>query len=393
VSFRPGRVLWTASAAQASVSFVIFGLPAIGPELRERYGLSLAALGAVLTATVLGSGLAVIAFAAAVERFGPRPCVAAGSALGAAGLLLAAFASSAPALAAGLLVSGVGLAVVPLAGTRVLFELYDPGRRAWALGMRQTAGPVGGALAALAIPLLERLGGVRLPLLIAALAVGASGAAFVPVAGGGRRPAAVPFQLRRVLTAPGMLRLLASAVCFIVALQAVLTFTVTSVRAAGLSAFVAGATLFAVNATAIVSRPFWGMVADRDDGRRRVRTLVEVGILAAAGALIFALARHTGPWLVITGGALLGFGAFGWNAIVYVIAGEGASPRLASQAVSVALTVVMISSALCTAPLGAVADRFGWDAFWLATAAIALAGAALAAGLTSRFPRDFAARP
>jgi hypothetical protein len=37
-----------AAAAQASVSIVAFGLPAVGPDLREAYGLSLTMLGAAL---------------------------------------------------------------------------------------------------------------------------------------------------------------------------------------------------------------------------------------------------------------------------------------------------------------------------------------------------------
>jgi hypothetical protein len=48
-------VLVGASAAQAAVAYVGFGLPVIGPQLRGEYGLSLAELGAVLTATLLGA--------------------------------------------------------------------------------------------------------------------------------------------------------------------------------------------------------------------------------------------------------------------------------------------------------------------------------------------------
>jgi len=60
-------VLIVASAAQAAVSFVSFGLPAIGPELRHEYGLSLPALGAVLTANFLGAGIALIPAGVAIE--------------------------------------------------------------------------------------------------------------------------------------------------------------------------------------------------------------------------------------------------------------------------------------------------------------------------------------
>ena len=58
---RSARVVLTAaSAAQVTVSFVNFGLPAIGPQLRDEFGLGLPGLGAVLTAGFLGSGLSLL---------------------------------------------------------------------------------------------------------------------------------------------------------------------------------------------------------------------------------------------------------------------------------------------------------------------------------------------
>jgi hypothetical protein len=52
-----------------------------------------------------------------------------------------------------------------------------------------------------------------------------------------------------------------------------------------------------------------------------------------------------------------------------------------ASAAQVAVTVVFGLSALATPPLGALAQRAGWDAFWLTTAALALAGSAVAATL------------
>src|SRR3954452_70294 len=101
----PALVLAAAAAAQASVSFVTYGLPAIGPQLREQFHLSLAGLGAVLTANLFGSGLALVAAGVAIERFGARASTFAGTALGVGGLLAAAFSGSAAVLFAALFVS------------------------------------------------------------------------------------------------------------------------------------------------------------------------------------------------------------------------------------------------------------------------------------------------
>ena len=50
-----------------------------------------------------------------------------------------------------------------------------------------------------------------------------------------------------------------------------------------------------------------------------------------------------------------------------------------------AATVVFLLSGVVTPVLGAVVDVAGWDALWLTTAALATAGALLAAGLRRPF--------
>jgi MFS family permease len=380
-------VLTGACAAQAAVSFVSFGLPAIGPQLRHAYGLSLPELGAVLTANLLGAGLALIAAGVAVDRFGSRAAMLAGTAPASVGLAVAAQAHSGALLFAGLLVSGTGSAVVPVAGAGALFRVYGPARRAWALGVRQMAVPLGGTVSAVSLPGLEAAGGVRLALLVAAGIVGATGVAFALLLGAeARQPVRSARAFRNILRAPGMRRLLLVACFYIVVLQALITYTVPAVRAAGLSSFSASATYFAVNLTAMVARVVWGHVADRGGGARRVRTLVETGAMAAVGAVFFTVALHAGAAAVLPAALLFSFGALGWNAILYVSAGERAPAELAGRSFAVAATVVFVVSAICTPPLGALAAHAGWDAFWLTTAGLAVVGALIAAYLPRGLP-------
>jgi MFS family permease len=380
-------VLVGASAAQAAVSFVGFGLPAIGPQLREAYGLSLPELGAVLTANVLGAGVALILTGMLVDRFGTRAAVLGGTALATAGLVAAAFSSSKALLFVSLFVSGAGSAAVPVGGAGSLLRAYPPARRGRALGVRQMAVPLGGTLAAATLPALDAAGGVMLVLLIAAAIVGMTGVAFALVAGHDASPRMpAPRALRSILDAPGMRRLLLVACFYIVVLQAVLAYIVPSARAAGLSAFAASVTYFAINLTAMVARIVWGGAADRGGGARRVRTLVETGVTAAVGALLFTLALHAGPVATVLAAVVFGFGALGWNAIVYVTAGERAPAGLATRSFAVAATVVFVVSALCAPPLGALAARAGWDVFWITTAALAATGAAIALRLPRTLP-------
>jgi MFS family permease len=373
-------VLIAAAAAQVAVSFVTFGLPAIGPQLGEELGLGLPGLGAVLTAAFLGSGLSLLGTGVAVERLGSRAAVAVGTLLGAAALAVAAGADTAASFAIALVVFGVGSSVVTIAGVGVLFRAYPAERRAWALGVRQMAVPLGGMLGALLVPALESAGGVTAVLLSAAAAVGLTGAAFALVADSVRSVGHVG-GFGTILRAQGMQRLLIVAALYILVLQAALVYALPAARAAGLSALAAGATFFAIQAAAGVARVVWGRIADRNAGGRRTRTLADAGVVAAAGAMLFAGALHQGAALAVPAAVVLGFGALGWNALVYVSAGERAPPELAGRSVGVAATVIFALAALWTPPLGALAREAGWDAFWLTVAALALVGSAVAATL------------
>jgi MFS family permease len=379
----PGAVLAAATVAQAAVSLVTFGLPAIGPELRSDYGMSLFELGAVLGAGVLGSGVALVGAGMLVDRVGSRPAILAGTALGSLGLVAAAFVPTTWSLFAAIAVSGVGSSVVPIAGVGALFAVYGPTGRGWALGVRQMAVPLGGVIAAILYPTLHAVGGSELTLLLSALAVAATGVWFALAAPQGTRTSteriARPF--RAIFAGLGMRRLMAVAACYVVVLSALLAYAVPSARAAGHSELTASAAFFAVNIAAMLARIVWGKVADGQQGTRRVRTLIEVGAVAMVGAVVFALALHGPSPLVVAAAFAFAFGALGWNALVYVSAGERVDPTLAARSVSVAATVVFVLGGVSTPLLGALADAAGWTTLWVVTAVTAGVGALLAAGL------------
>jgi MFS family permease len=377
------RVLTSAAVAQTVISFLQFSLFTIGPELRAHYDVGLAGLGLILSATLFGIGIAYLPTGIALDGYGPRVVMLAGTPVAVAGLVAAAFAPSSPTLFAALFLAGVGSSVVPIVGMRALVLAYAVERRAWALGIRQTAVPIGGMLAAVVAPVLVSVGGVRLALLVAAGAVSVAGGALATAVRGeaptAHRAAAAPFWRFRELGTMG--RLLFVAACYTVVLQAVLAYSVPSARAAGIDRLGAAAMFFTVNVAAAVSRVVWGGIADRRGGSLRDRTLVVIGWMAAVGAVAFALALHGGAAAVIVAGALFAFGALGWNGVLYASAAEHGARELAGRSLALAAALVAILAAVATPPLGALAELAGWDAFWLVTAVLAAAGATIAAGL------------
>lgn len=380
-------VLAGATAAQVAVAFINFGLPSVGPALRHAYGLSLPAYGAAVTATLLGAGLSMALWGVIVDRFGSRWTVLAGTGIAVVSVLAAAVSHSSALLIAALFCSGLGTSVIPIAGAGALFKVYGAERRAWALGVRQMAVPLGGTTAAIVLPVVDGAIDVHAVLYLTAALIGATGIGFSLVAEAGDAPGRrlVGFALWRILKVRRMWALFAIAAAYIVPLQASLGYIIPASRDSGLTPFAASAVFVALNASATVCRIIWGRIADGGGGRRRQRTLVEVGLVTAVGALAMVGALHTGSvWVILPVTIVYGFGAFGWNHLVYVSAGEAVPAAQAGQAVSVAATVVFALAALLTPVVGVLADAAGWDPVWLLFAGLAVAGATVAWRLPER---------
>jgi MFS family permease len=377
MSPRPRTTLIIAVIAQAAVSVVQFGLPAIGIEIQNRFDLGPAGFGAVFAAVGLGSAVALIPAGMLVDRFGARPVLLIGAAINFCAYLAASVAPNAALFAAAIFLAGIGSSAVPVAGMSSLLREFPPERRGIALGWRQLAVPMGGAIGAAALPLLAHVGGVRLALIVTAFATASTASVFawLSAAGGG---AARRMRLDGALTARGMRPLLVVGLLYVYALAAALTYIVAAARDDGLSKPEAGALFVVLNISAAASRLVWGRMADRGGGTRRVRTLIEIGMLAAVAKLAMAPVLHVGFVLAVAVTVALGFGCFGWNGVLYVTAGELVGPDRAARAVGVASTMVFGAGALSAPVSGLVAEHAGYDVMWLTAAASSAAGAAFA---------------
>jgi MFS family permease len=377
MSGRARTTLILAVVAQAAVSVVQFGLPAIGLEVRDRFDLGPAGFGAVFAAVGLGSAVALIPTGILVDRFGARPVLLYGAVVNLAAYMVAALAADVRLFAGAIFVAGIGSAAVPVAGMSSLLREFPPDRRGVALGWRQLAVPLGGTVGAATLPLLVHLGGVQLALLASAVMTAVTAAWFAALSPGGGGESR-GLRLDGALTAPGMRPLLVVALLYVFALAATLTYIVPAARDAGLDRAEAGALFVVVNLAAGASRLFWGRIADRAGGTRRARTIAECGLLAAGSALMlpFALGSGLAGAIVVT--AAMGFGGFGWNGVLYVTAGEMVGPGRAGRAVGVASTIVFGCGALAAPLAGGVAQLAGYDAMWLTAAASSACGAVVA---------------
>lgn len=383
------RLLAFAVASQASISIASWGLGALGPEMQAEFDLSAAALGALLAAGFIGNAVVLIPAGTLVDRIGPRAPLIVGGLLSGVALVAAGFAPTTALVGAFLFAFGVVAAFVAVAGTVSVFHGFSTERRGTALGFRQMAVSAGGLAAAVMLPGLAAVGGVRLALVASGVLaatfatlfglVSPRGALHAPTAG--RR-----IDVSGLVRTPGIPRVVAISAAQVTALVAALNFSVPAIRDAGASAPV-GAALFAVvSISAMAARLLWGRVADLDRGTRRRATLRDVGIVTVVGALLYWAAGPIGPAAELPAMFVFAFGAMGANGLLYLIAGELAGPSRAGQAVGLVSMILFGWGALMSPVLGRIADVAGFSVLWPIAAGCGCVSVALTLGLPKPAP-------
>lgn len=162
-------VLSVGMFAQASTSTFFQGLASIGPALRESGGLSLAQLGLILGAPMVGFVVTLLPWGLASDRFDERLVMAVGLTATAGFLLLTSYVSGLWSMCVGLALSGAAGASVNAASGRAVLRWFTRGRRGFAMGLRQTSVPLGAAAAAVMLPALTTSLGVGVGIRVLAM--------------------------------------------------------------------------------------------------------------------------------------------------------------------------------------------------------------------------------
>lgn len=366
-------VLAVGMTAQAGISAVQLGLPAVAPRLRAELGLSLAATGALLAASTAGIIATLLAWGALADRVGERLVVAVGLGGAAGALALGARASGALELGAALALAGALGSSANAASGRAVVGWFDRSQRGLALGLRHMATPAGGAIAAALLPVAAAAGGVDAALLAlaGACAVGSLAAA------AGLRPApAVPEEApaaRGPLRDRAIWRLSLGTACVVLAQIAILSFlALYLVEGRGWSAGPAALVLAAVQAGGGAARVAAGAWSDRRG--RRVEPLRALA-LGAAAALGLAAALLPAPdALAVPALAVAGVLAMAGNGVSFAAAAEMAGPGRVGTALGLQNTVLFVAVAAAPPLFGTAAGLLSWGAAFALAAACPLAG-------------------
>jgi sugar phosphate permease len=161
-------------AQVASVS-AMFGVPLVLPQLREAFGVTTAQAGMLAGLPSLGLLLTLLVWGLVIDRFGERPTMVLSLLLTACALGLLWTASGLWGAVAVLLLVGAVGGPVNAASGRLVLSWFAEGERGLAMGIRQSALPLGVGVSALVLPWAAGawgfVGAMTLPAVLALLAV------------------------------------------------------------------------------------------------------------------------------------------------------------------------------------------------------------------------------
>ncbi len=315
-------ILGAGTLAQASFSTASVGLPALAPEIRSHYGLSLSETGVVLAAIGIGMLCTLLAWGLLADRFDERLVIAAGLVGAGVALGAAGETGSFGSLVGALIAAGALGASVNAASGRAIMSWFPPGELGLALGIRQTAIPIGGALGAALLPVL---GGTRPAFLFlgGSCVAGAIVAAAFMRGTPTREPELELAEIRRPMRDPRMWLLGGGTALYLTAQIGITGFVVLFLHEhRHVSTHAAAGLLAGINVLAIGARIGAGRISDRL--RTRMRPLRAIGISLAIATAAVATLTDAPLAALIPAFAIAGVLSMAWNGLAFAAAAETA---------------------------------------------------------------------
>ena len=352
------------------------------PALRDAHSLSLVQIGVVLDSLWIGTLLTLLPWGLLADRIGERLVLAAGLGLCGVALIEAGYAHGFESLILLLGLAGAAGASVNAASGRAVMQWFPASERGFALGVRQTAIPLGGLISALVLPSL----GLRSAFVfLAALCFG--GALFGVVAIREREGAAEddvlePRGIGATLRDHRLWLLCLASGFYLVAQLAVIGFLVLFLHdERGLSEGAAAGVLAAVQVVAAALRIGGGRWSDRMGSRIEPLRVVGLGsavTLALAAALLSAPLVVLVPAYVVAGGL-----AMAWNGLSFTAAAEIAGRSRSGAALGMQQSALAAAGAIVPPAFAGVVAASSWRVGFAVAAVFPVAGVRLLRPLRS----------
>lgn len=387
---RGRRYRWVVLAAgvfaQASAASVLQGIPSLSPILRSQFSLTLTSLGLVLAASTVGLLLFLVPWGFLADRIGERWVMTVGLLLGAAALVGAALSTSVPALAVSMVSAGAACASVNAASGRAVILWFPRSERGLAMGARQTAIPLGAAVASIARPAAARAWGLGGALLAAAAGCGVGALVvwlFVRDPGtAGDEDGPPPIDAARGGDRKAVLQLCVVSLLLVVPQLTVVGFLVVYlVDGHAMSAAAAAGMLAIVQLGGGAARIGLGAWSDRRGAR-----IAPLQYVATVTGVLFALAvvgELIGGVIAVAVLVLAGFASISWNGLAFTAIGELAEPKRIGLTLGVQNTAVAAGMAITPPLMGIVVESSSWPFAFGAVACVAAIAAVILRSLAA----------
>ena len=341
----------------------INGVAFLIPTLHTEFGLDLARAGLISAMPAFGMVLTLIAWGAVVDRVGERAVLSVGSGLTAAAALGAALAPSLVWVAAFLFLGGMAAASSNSASGRLVVGWFAAEQRGLAMGIRQTAQPLGVGLGALVIPRLAQSYGVGpallFPAAMCALAAAVCAVAVVDPPRDSREQApaedlANPYRGSRVLW-----RIHAASVLLVIPQVLVWTFTLVWLMAErGWSAASAGTLVTVAQILGAAGRIAAGRWSDVVGSR--LRPIRIIAAAASASMMMLALTDALDSGWSVAVMIVASVVTVSDNGLAYTAIAEIAGPFWSGRALGTQNTSQLLTAGLTPPLFGALIGAAGF---------------------------------
>ncbi len=353
----------------------INGVAFMIPSLHTEYGLSLARAGLISAMPSFGAVLTLILWGYIVDRVGERRVLALGSALTAAAAGAAAMSHSLVSTSAFLVLGGMAAASSNSASGRLVVGWFEPRQRGLAMGIRQTAQPLGVGVGALVIPGLAQNHGLDVALWFPAIVCAvAAVVCAVAVQDPPRLPRheapseqlANPYRGSTLLVRIHMVSLL-----LVIPQVVVWTFALVWLMVdRGWSAGAAGALITGAQVLAALGRVSVGRWSDRVGSRLQPIRLI--GAAAVAAMLLLALTDALGSAWSVAMLIVASVVTVCDNGLAFTAIAEFAGPFWSGRALGTQNTSQFLTAALTPPLFGALIGAAGYPAAFVVCALLAL---------------------
>ena len=354
-------VLAAGTAAAAAGSALFIGPAVLAPAIRNEFDATLSEVGVLLASLWVGSILTLLLWGLLADRLGERLVL--GTGLGVCGVLAAAagWAGDFWVLLGLLFLASAAGASVNAASGRAVMQWFGPEERGLALGIRQTAIPLGIGICAVVLPSVESSAGFEAAFaFLGGLCIAAALVAFAvirepPVRDAELEGDAIPWTLRdsRLWT------LSIGSGLYLGAQIPLMSFAVLFLHDVhGLSAARAGVVLAIFQAGAVVTRIAAGRLSDRLGNR--LRPLRWIGLASAAGLLATALLAQSRISLVVTVIVVAGAVSMAWNGLSLTVAAELAGRARSGAAIGFQQTTLGVIGVLVPVLFANLVEATSW---------------------------------